>query len=562
MNNQVFNNVLQLRFKLMFWKPFFDSKHGSILSLHKNSLSETKFSSLKWLLVATTLLLIGHGIYLLSEVRGDDFIISAEVLMWFAVSPLIFVGLFDYRAALLLSIIGTPFFVTPPIPHLFVQGFGDIFALTATISFLMRYRLQVYLLFQNKTHLVLILLPCATLASIIFYLLTSNMLDVNSIKLQISEFAGLSLAVVYSLILASSLQSEKDFRIFIISILIAVVIAMIHGIVSLSMISACIEGLEGTVMSRAGSIGGGFGNPNYFGAWLLLALPICLYLISNVQDSLLKRWFYSLALLFILFLLLLTVSRTVLILMMSVIIIWAIFIKSWINKFKAVIILLLIITFFPTAWQLRFKPCIVLWSEQPTVNYILQINTLAFVLNGVNLNKYFDDKVVIVDQEKTFEPKEKEIESSRNYSLRIELLAIAYEAWKSSPIFGIGPGNLSLMVQDRIGGAYRAHNSLVTHSAEQGIIGLFAWLTFGSMLLIKILNIGSGMVGIQQVKHDYRKYLLLIFLILIISNQFADQYRVIWLWQFVGLMLSPYISGENNQLFSKHKQNINQVVDD
>lgn len=185
--------------------------------------------------------------------------------------------------------------------------------------------------------------------------------------------------------------------------------------------------------------------------------------------------------------------------------------------------------FFPAAWNFRFEACQEN-SDRTVFNYIYKNNSITFLLaSSDDLSNFLSGKTTAPLVENQYHPS------------REQLLKFAYEAWQSAPFFGVGPGNLSKIVHDRTGIGERAHNVAATVLAEQGAIGLSVWLVIWLSMLRRILCSRWG--GVPSPHHIYNKYLLLIFFSLTITSLFADQYRVIWLWQFVALVFSPYFSG-------------------
>lgn len=543
LKNAFIQEVVELVAGLKVWSVRFRLDSGSIQALHHNSLSKSRFASWGWLTGAALLLVVGHGIFLLSFIDRSTWGIPGETAIWICAIPLLVIGFLDFRASLLFSIIATPLFLAPSVPHLFTQGLGDLFAFTALSGFLIVHRGQVPQLLYGR-QVGLLLIPGVALASILFNLEGSKAFHWSQIKYEIAELAGLSLSVAYALLLASTVRCSQDLRILMVAAWVAVSISVIHGLVSFGMMSACIPDFKGTIVSPGGQLSGGFGNPNYYGSWLLVVLPLCLHRLSNQQDGVFKRLFFAIVLLTILILLLLTVSRAALLTSLLLLLLWGIMAQSWLSKTKALVILLTLVTFFPAAWNFRFEACRA-DSDRSLVDYIYQTNTLAFISQGVGSHFAYT---------KTTEPVREKVDAlGREPPGRMQLLVLAHEAWQSSPLLGIGPGNLSTMVQNRTGVGERAHNIAATVMAEQGAVGLLVWLALLSVLLWKVWCTGWGGAGIRPRHPAYGKCLLLIFLSLTITSLFADQYRVIWLWQYVGLILSPFISGIDYPLVHEHK---------
>ena len=487
-----------------------------------------------WLLGAGTLLVIGHSFFLFGEIAEPAQGAPGEVVFWLCVAPLLLVGLMDFRAALLFSIVAIPIFHIPTIPHLFTQGTGDLFMLITFCSFLFCHWRQVTRMISG-VQILLLLIPAAALLSIFFNLMNSDQLEWNQFKYQVAELSGLSLAIAYSLLLTWSIRTEKDLKILLFAVFIAAVISVVQGFISLILISVCMPDLGGTIMSAGGQVRGGIGNPNYYGSWMLVLLPVVLYQISNQHLTFIKSTAYVILLAIFLLLLLMTVSRSTLLTLIFVLLAWGCFVKGRINKLKIIVIVLLIAIFFPSAWNARFKACSNTHSSH--VDYVLSTNILAFIQGDISEKFLY---------RKTTESPQTHLNAAANeHPTRMQLLMFSWEAWESSPIFGVGPGNLTSFVRDRTGIGERAHNIPATILSEQGVLGLFAWLALWVVLLRRIWSVGWGYACNRSYHSVLGKYLFLVFLSLSIVGLFADQNRVIWMWLFVGLVLSPYFSADN-----------------
>jgi len=503
-----------------------------------NSLSESTFTSRRFLLGSALLLAFGHAVFLWSEISGEVLFVSGEMVLWIATIPLLLIGLLDYRAAILLSVIAIPVFHVPPIPHFFTQGLGDLFGFTAIVGYLIRRVLlpseMRHLL--NGSQLVLVLPISAALISILFNLNTSNEVQWGGVKFQIAEFAGITLGCFYALLLASTIRCDKDFRLLISAVLVSLTLSVAYGLVSIGLMSMCKPDLSGTIMSRGGQVSGGFGNPNYYGSWILFLLPLVLYQLGNQRLSLSRSTAYAIVLMISLLLLLLTVSRSTLLTLICMLLVWGCIAKGKVCKLKVMAVVLTLAVFFPAAWNLRYEKCS---QDRDTTlaDYILRTNSLAFIQSGVAGNFLHG---------KTTQKLQVQLnESGYEHPHRMQLLMFSWEAWQSSPFFGIGPGSLASMVRDRTGIGERAHNVIATVLAEQGVVGLLAWLVLWVAVLWRIWRTVWGCADSRPHHVVYGKYLFLIFLSLSTTSLFADQYRVIWLWLFMGLVFSPYFSADD-----------------
>lgn len=498
-------------------------------------LSDTRFGSIGWLSGAAALLVIGHTFFLFAKITEPTQGTSGEVLFWLCVAPVLLVGCLDFRAALLFSIVSIPIFNAPKAySGLFTQGTGDLFALIVVCSFLFSHWRQVIRVVSGS-QLQLLLIPAAAILSTLLNLPNSDTFQWNQIKYSVAEFGGLSLGVAYSLLLTFLLRDERDFQILLRAVFIALVISVIQGFASLILMTACMPDLAGTVISPGGQISGGFGNPNYYGNWLLTLLPIVLYKISQQNRSTLKRIGWSIMLITFLLFLLLTVSRSTLLTLVFLCFAWWAIVKGWIYKVKAIVVVLMIAIFFPAAWNIRFEACNdvnhLYWDYVSKTNTIVMIESEIF---GKFLHGKTTDSLEIQLNE-----------SGHEYPSRSKLLFFSWEAWLSSPVIGIGPGNLAFMVKERTGIGERAHNVVATVLAEQGALGLFVWLILFVTVFWRIWRVGWGSACKSQHHAIQGKYLFLIFLSLSITSLFSDQYRATWLWLFIGIIFSPYFSSND-----------------
>ena len=103
---------------------------------------------------------------------------------------------------------------------------------------------------------------------------------------------------------------------------------------------------------------------------------------------------------------------------------------------------------------------------------------------------------------------QKEGTSGRNI-----LIKAGWELFKANPLSGIGTGNFNYAVKDE--GLYQeesgAHNEFVRIAAEEGILGIFAYLIFYFLLFSEILKR-------NKIQREYALYFLLFFCLVNVHN--------------------------------------------
>lgn len=499
----------------------------NIKFLDDNSLSKSCFANWRYLIAIGIYLAAAQGVYIFSLTANASWGITGKDIFWILTSPVLLAGFLDFRLGLLISIVATPIFNIPLFPHLFTQGLGDFFALMVVLGFLVFHHRRLVTIFC-RPQAYIILIPASALVSIFFNFDFIKVHQWAQFKFEIAEFLGLSVAVFYALILAAAVRNKNDLRILIFAFLSSLIVAIIQSGVSFVLISYCVGGIDGTIMSSAGQISGGFSNPNYYGSWLLAMFPLILYFSFLKSGSLLKRFIANIVMYAVIFFLVLTVSRSVMLTLVVVLLIYSI----WVAKNARVKILMIIGTIlflFPAVWSYRFEMCNL--NNASAANF-LKINSSSLVQKG-KLYDFVDSKALVEFDGRSLEK-----------PIRVQVFELAFAAWKSSLFFGIGPSNLSTFGYNQIGmRGERGHNVLVTILAEQGLFGFLIWIGLWLALFWKTVCFGRGCGDPFSQDATYKKYLSLVLFSLSITSLFADQHRVLWLWQFVGIMVSPYFSG-------------------
>lgn len=484
-----------------------------------------------YLIFASIVLGVGHSIYLLSVQSAGSWPLLGDTILWIFVFPLFVFCVLDYRSAILVSVVATPFFETPAIPHFFSQGLGDIFAVAVVCGFLLRYRWRIFQ-YSTKPEIFLYLIPASSLVSIIANLGSFGEFNWEGIKSGLADAAGLILAVSYALVLATSIRSPRDFRIFLTAVFVAAGVSIIHGLVSFAFTYACIGGWKGSVMSPGLQIAGGFLNPNYYASWLVFLLPFLLWAggIERQRNSM-KILFLS-ASIVVLLLIMLTLSRAAL-LASLVVLLFCVLMSSKLSRVTVLIIMLVTIVFSTTALQYRIWNCYDRSANKQVERFFVQSNIL-----NIGLEKF---KNLVITKELASAPEKKELNEVTK-SKRENLLFIAVNAWASNPVFGIGSGNLKEYTGLREGKPNKAHNIFATILAEQGVVGLLVWLMLFGVVSYKILKVIRSEPDGDGYINSIGRLALLMFISITVTSMFSDQFRSIWLWQFFGLVFSLQFS--------------------
>ena len=142
--------------------------------------------------------------------------------------------------------------------------------------------------------------------------------------------------------------------------------------------------------------------------------------------------------------------------------------------------------------------------------------------------------------------------------LRYKLWSLALKAWQDSPIWGIGPGAVDIVLADsneiNASGSYPAHNMYITSLAENGLIGL---TVFATILLLTTFIL----LRLDWVFHRKNRN----FTLLIIAWQatlaviLLNGVKVEWganklLWMCVGVSLALYGGTQFPKLTAKRTE--------
>jgi len=502
------------------------------------ALSDANIHSFKGMFISSLFVLISFSIYIYSLKLGVRYEIFGVELIWIMLAPLFLIGVWDFRSGLLLSIISTPLLNAPPVPHFFTQGIGDFFAVSAVIGFVLRGRFLDFKFRDINKNLIFI--PLAALISFLVSLIRYEFIVWDEIKFSIAEIAGLSLAVSYCFVLASSLVKKEDLVVFFKAVIIALLIAALYAALSLGDVASCFGGLKGGPLNSSGQVSGSFGNPNYFSGYMLTFIPFLFYLVQRIDLGGMRKRAVIVFLFVIVGFLFLAVSRSAILIYTSLCVVLFVSLRDKKDGLYVINILAIGFLFLTTAWYFRFFSCAE-FNDISFSYYLFTSNSIAQI--------FFDPSVFL----NSLMTKTREGLAASNYTgvpglERVYLVMNAVNTWLLFPIFGTGPGMLKGYIEDGFGVGNSAHNLFLTILAEQGVIGLLVWLSLWLAVLKTIFSIsGRGLTSGCEA-NSYKVFLFFAFVSLFLSSLLADQYRVIWLWQFIGLVFSRYIGSLSGEL--------------
>lgn len=220
---------------------------------------------------------------------------------------------------------------------------------------------------------------------------------------------------------------------------------------------------EGSSVTRAQ---GTFMHTNYFGNWLVMLMPFLQARISNASFN--DRRNYGLWWGFCLFALVLTFSRAN----------WMAFLLGFLAVLFA---------------ERRYRS---VWSKQRRwVSYlIVPLLLLLTAYTVLPSETEFLLKLALARAERTFDDK--------SSSIRTDLIEGALTVLEDNYVFGVGPGNSKIMIQESnpfIPAWFRAtvHNIYLIIATESGLIGLLLFLILLHLPFIRVLRLlrqGSGVL--------------------------------------------------------------------
>lgn len=479
-------------------------------------LNEISFRTL--LLLALWMALAYGPWLLLREIHGDHGLWALlPVVLGF--TPLALWAIYDYRFGLLLTIVAAPLLTAPLIPHGFTQGFGDLFGICAVTGYLLRHPdPRKWRRLWRREYVWLLLILAAAFLSLAVSPVWG--LEVRyGIKYSLAEIAGFTLAMAYLVVLVNELRDRLDIKVFLYAVAAATLIVVLFSLASLVWSLTCTGGYGArTALTTNGAISATFSNPNYQAGYLLTVLPAALWFYSRAQQRSWTRYFAAAAALLLIFFVQATISRSGLVGLVTIWFGW-LAITRWERGSRMMTVV----------FALMLPVTVALWWHP---NYNCHPSNL-----GDSNQRIKEDPTQLIKGDPTQRIKfaanvSKGFEGG-SISVRIQLARNAITAWSNHPITGVGTALLSNY--SSVGGhVNRAHNVMLTVLAEQGIVGLLAWMGWlGSLLAVFWRIRGQG-----NDRGHQTAFLLLAFMSVIVQSMFMDYYRVLWVWQVGALILA------------------------
>lgn len=482
-----------------------------------------------WLLAAAAVWMAAwYGAWLyLQMVHGEHSALAlAAVIVGFA--PFLIWALIDYRKGLLLTVMATPFFVAPVIPHGFTQGFGDLFAAFAVLGYLFRHphpRNWLRLWQPGYIWLVLIVLVAA------ISLLAAPPLGADAkygVKYGLAEIAGYSLAITYLAVLAHEIRDVRDMQAVLKTVGLAVLVVIYYGLIGAEMSRICVSGYYGAnePLSSNEGIASTFFSTNYHASYILAVLPLALLFYLRSASNRFARLVAAAVVVLLVFFVQGSLSRAGL---LGLTVVWAgwFAITRWQTGSRMMSIALALM--LPLTFLIWWYPACTCSDAPPSacVPWYVVKQELAKQELAKQGIVTVTREVVIGANAARFAPK------GWTDSIRLQLIENALTAWCDYPLTGVGVGRLadySFAGED----ANRSHNVVLTVLAEQGLLGLLAW---GGWWLFLASLFWRHRQELIERGHTLA-FLALSFAVMTLVSMFADQYRVIWLWQLGALIVA------------------------
>jgi len=377
-------------------------------------------------------------------------------------------------------------FVHDPTQFLFISNWAGILLVGALVFGRKdwKFRLNIGGIFQ-----IIILIIC----------FISSLFSLAEFESQ-AEFITICKIIIPIFIITSCVHKEKTL------LLIGSIIALSVGIWAVQ------AGLHGLLTGKAETtmrLGGQMSDRNDFAVGILMTLPICYYLTSNISKMRLKLFSY-------LFTLLVAISVIVSnsrasILGLIILIIIQIFIEEK-HKIKKLFLLFLLIIIGP----------------QMLPSYTIER------LNTINWGG------------------EQSESSARS---RIVLMKSGFMAAEDNPLLGLGPGAWKVFapmyIPDNTGAAYEPHSIWSKIAAELGFIGLSAYTSMFIIILYSLRKIQRESYKLKSTMYNnLSKMFQLSILAYCIAGSFFNQIYFEYMFLIVGL------SGSFMKIWAEKKLNI------
>ena len=202
--------------------------------------------------------------------------------------PWLLKAFLDYRTGMILTIVATPFFVAPSIPHWFTQGFGDLFAFTTVVGCLFSHRrkviLKLFSCMRRKNYIWIALLWLSGVLSLVAQLTEGNITE-SGVRYALSELAGIGLAFGFMAALVDEVSSEKDLARIYWGFGLSLIAVLAYGVVSAGFTLRCVGGYYGSsLLSPNQGIAASFLTPNSFVSYAVVALPFVMALYFACRE--------------------------------------------------------------------------------------------------------------------------------------------------------------------------------------------------------------------------------------------------------------------------------------
>lgn len=471
------------------------------------------------LLLTALWMALWYAVWLwLRDTHGDHGML-ALLPVFVGFTPLLLWGLYDFRLGLLFSVLASPLLIAPPIPHGFTQGFGDLFAISSIVGFMLRNTFSIrWGRFRQSNFAWLILVLVSAFVSMALSSVWGQEVQYG-IKYSLAEIAGIGLVIFYLMVLVHEIRDRRDFIAVLHAVLAAVLIVILFSLASLNMSKDCIGGFGArTILTVNQAITSTFGNPNYHASYLVMAIPMILFFFSRAERGTIGRYAWGAMVVLLVFLVQATMSRSGLI---GLVVIWLgwLAIMRWRPGTRGISVAIgLMLPMTPMLWWYPGCTC----SDMPAQFCRFNISSTVSVESITAIPPKFH----------------------YGANVRLELLQNAFNIWQDNPITGVGIGLMGNYSSIE-GIANRSHNVILTTLAEQGILGVLAWGGWW-MSLAAVFWYNRWRMQISSLDYGLA-FLALSFTVMSVQSLFLDYYRVLWIWQLGALILTwPLIGNDEN----------------
>lgn len=503
-------------------------------------ISSLRDASLQKLMLTTLWIVISFGIWLVANTTPFEEYDFTKIIALIMFSPLLLWAIYDYRYGLLLTIITTPLLIGPSIPKSFTQGFGDLFTACSILGFLLNTALsRRWPKLWNPNYVWLILIIAAACLSLILSP-SSNATVHYGIKYGIAEIIGYCLAFSYMALLVHEIQDKACFLKVLHTTTLALMIVAFYSLIGFMMALICSGGYGSkTILTVNQTIASTFGDPNFFAAYLATITPLLLFAYVKRSQLGLFHYISDFSILCILFFIVASASRAGIIMIMLILVVWFLITRFRKGTRLLSTMMLLILPTINVVWSMptclcndiphaacRFK-----WLSNQTDSSIFYQGEKEIKIpespNNLNAKNFF----LMTTKS----------EGGWGDQTRLQLAVNAINLWLEHPVNGIGVGLMPNYSQ-AFGKANRAHNVILTIAAEQGILGVLAWLGWVGCLALILWRSKPKIIAYD----DPFIYLVLSFVIAFLVSLFSDYYRMLWLWQLSALVITwPLINQDD-----------------